>query len=169
MALLGSEMDTQDSTGNVTESLDCSYMRHEDIQEKLAAFRGDIMQIPPMYSALKKDGNRLYDLARKGIEVERKPRKVSIYNLEYCYRELPEFGLNVVCGGGLYIRTLIVDLARAAGGRAHMTELLRTKQGMFTLDDCIYEDNWNYQEICKAIERCTAKKQMQKERWELEL
>lgn len=75
-----------------------------------------------MYSALKHKGQRLYDLARKGLEIEREARTVHVYKLDLSIpRQLPEFSLSVECGGGLYIRTLIVDLARAVSGRAHMT------------------------------------------------
>ena len=158
VAVLGCEMDTQDCTGNVTETMDCSHLRHEDIKQHIDTFRGKIEQIPPMFSALKKDGKRLYDLARNGMEVERKARQVMVHDLEYLPRELPEFGLEVTCGGGVYIRTLIVDLARAVGGRAHMKNLLRTKQGIFTLEDCIHQDKWNYQEICGGIHRCSERK-----------
>ena len=158
VATLGCETDTQDCTGNVTEAMDCSSIAHEDIEKHVNTFKGQIAQIPPMFSALKKDGKRLYDLARKGIEVEREARQVMVYDLQYLRHELPEFGLDITCGGGLYVRTLIVDLARAAGGRANMKELLRTKQGMFTLTDCIHQDDWNYHQFCRSIRKCTEKK-----------
>lgn len=114
--------DTQDSSGNVTESMDCSHITVDALKGVIGSFQGEILQTPPMYSALKHKGQKLYDLARKGIEVEREARRVHVYNLELSVPlELPDFVVRVDCGGGLYVRTLIVDLARACGGRAHMT------------------------------------------------
>jgi tRNA pseudouridine55 synthase len=93
------------------------------------------------------------------------PRPVSVYNLDLCSKynnkllKLPEFALSIECSGGLYVRTLIVDLARSLGGRAHMTALLRTKQGIYTLDDCLPQENWDFESICKGIVDCTQKRE----------
>lgn len=163
VALLGSETDTYDSTGNVTEALDCTHVTMDKINQALPQFRGDILQVPPMYSALKRDGKKLYELAREGIEVEREARPVSVYALELLHQykgttrpgsatiTLPYFGLHIECSGGFYVRTVIRDIARACDARAHMTDLLRTKQGAFTTADCLYEKDWNYQSICNHI------------------
>jgi len=163
--LLGSEMDTQDCTGVVTESLDWSHVTLTALASALPTFRGEILQIPPMYSALKKDGKKLYELARAGVEVERESRPVTIYRLELTDRcpltdaplSLPSFGLDVHCSGGTYVRTLISDIARSCGTRAHMTNLLRCKQGPFTLDECLREEQWTYDNIVASLERAAGK------------
>ncbi len=137
---LGVRTDTLDMTGTVLETSDVSIGR-EEILAILDEFRGDILQVPPMYSALKKDGVRLYDLARKGVEVEREARPVTIYELEL----LPdgtdgtdpsegEYVLEVTCSGGTYIRTLIDDIGTRLSCGASMAALLREKVGVFTLD-----------------------------------
>lgn len=101
------------------------------------------MQVPPMVSALKKDGRRLYELAREGVEVEREARPVSVYELEIL--EVadgvnPDVTFRVVCGKGTYVRSLADDLARAMGGFAHLTELRRTSVGGATVGDAIEVD-----------------------------
>lgn len=152
-AKLGTETDTLDSTGNVTSSMDWSHVASNDLDDSLKFFRGNISQVPPMFSALKRDGKKLYDLARKGIEVEREPRQVTIYELNRGEEELdlPTFSLDVSCSGGTYIRTLCADIARHLNTRAHMTSLLRTRQGPFTIEDCLYIDHWDYETLCNAI------------------
>ncbi len=144
-AVLGTETDTLDSTGKIIETIDSTHITYAALEAALPAFRGNITQIPPMYSALKKNGKRLYELARKGEIVERAARPVTIYSLDMVELESSQeklnddgkregiFGLDVNCSGGTYIRTLISDLARACGGRAHMTGLCRTKQGPYVL------------------------------------
>lgn len=157
-ALLGYETDTLDSTGKVTEKVDCSHIKIDDIEKSLSLFRGEILQIPPMYSALKKDGVKLYELARKGVVVERKARSVHVYQLELLNKVIlndsPTFNLNIESSGGFYVRSLISDLARTCNGRAHMTELVRVKQGPFHITDCIQQHNWNFDAICDHIDVC---------------
>lgn len=160
---IGEATDTLDSTGNVTISMedqDISAILLADIENALPAFRGDILQIPPMFSALKKDGQRLYKLAREGIEVEREARPVTVYGLKLHHEatlntgqkiELPQFCLDIECSGGFYVRTLLADVAESINSVAHMTYLLRTKQGDFTLDDCIKEEDWNFEKILEKI------------------
>ena len=152
-AKLGSETDTLDSTGSITSTEDWSHVTIGDLDNALEHFRGNISQVPPMYSALKRDGKKLYDLARKGIEVEREPRPVTIYELERGQKDLdlPMFSLDVSCSGGTYIRTLCADIARHINTRAHMTSLLRTKQGTFGLEDCVHIENWDYEYLCSAV------------------
>ena len=140
---LGVVTDTLDLSGSVLETRDVAAGR-DDILQVLDGFRGDIQQVPPMYSALKKDGVRLYDLARQGVEVEREARPVTIYELEL----LPdgtdgtdpsahEYVLDVTCSGGTYIRTLIDDIGAALGCGASIAALLRTQVGVFTLDRAV--------------------------------
>lgn len=156
---LGTETDTLDSVGTTTESAPFSHITWQILESSLAPFRGEIMQVPPMYSALKRDGKKLYELAREGIEVERQARPVTISHLELTQLtplnltplELPEFGLVVKCSGGTYIRSLITDLARHCGTRGHMTGLLRSQQGPFVVSECLRETQWSYDEIVAAL------------------
>ncbi len=159
-ALLGMETDTLDSTGNVTSTEAWSHLAMSDIDKALEDFRGEIFQVPPMFSALKRDGKKLYDLARQGIEVERESRQVTIYDLHLGEepRKLPEFSLDVSCSGGTYIRTLCADIARSVNSRAHMTSLVRTKQGPFVLSDCLPIEDWTYETLCKEIAEVSARK-----------
>ena len=117
--------DTLDIWGNVSEVSE----KAVSLDEVVAAsqnFKGEIMQLPPMYSALKKDGVRLYELARQGKEVEREPRKCNIYSLEIKEAENGEFTMYCECSAGTYIRTLISDIGEALGTGAVMTSLMRT-------------------------------------------
>lgn len=138
---LGVSTDTEDSTGKVLETSDTPVSR-ELLENLLPRFRGEIMQVPPMYSAVSKDGKRLYELARKGIEVERDARPVTIFKLELMeyHEETREGKLTVSCSKGTYIRTLIADLAKAAGSLGVMTALRRTKACGFTLADAMTLD-----------------------------
>lgn len=138
---LGVSTDTEDSTGKVLETSDTPVSR-ELLESLLPRFRGEIMQVPPMYSAVSKDGKRLYELARKGIEVERDARPVTIFKLELIeyHEETREGKLTVSCSKGTYIRTLIADLAKAAGSLGVMTALRRTKACGFTLADAVTLD-----------------------------
>lgn len=138
---LGVSTDTEDSTGKVLATSDTPVSK-EALEALLPRFRGEIMQVPPMYSAVSKDGKRLYELARKGIEVEREARPITIYRLELTgYDETTREGtLRVSCSKGTYIRTLIADLAKAAGSLGVMTALRRTHACGFTLADAVTLD-----------------------------
>ena len=134
---LGMVTDTQDVTGTVLEQNPVT-VTTADIEAVLPRFRGDIEQIPPMYSAIKVDGKKLYDLARKGKEVERKPRPVTIHALELG-EQLSEtdFRLRVECSKGTYIRTLCHDIGQALGCGATMAELRRTCAAGYTLEQAV--------------------------------
>ena len=135
--ILGKTTDTLDITGKVTGEYDVTSTK-EDVENFLADFRGEIDQIPPMYSAIKKDGVRLYDLARQGIEIERESRKVTIYSLElvsYC-EDTAEYEIECECSSGTYIRTLIGDIGDKLGCGATMTALRRTKANGISIDRC---------------------------------
>lgn len=134
---LGTVTDTQDSTGNVLETNSVS-VTAADIEAVLPRFRGEIEQIPPMYSAIKINGQKLYDLARKGREVERKPRPVTIFALELGDQlSETDFRLRVECSKGTYIRTLCHDIGQALGCGATMTELRRTCAAGYTLAQAV--------------------------------
>ena len=131
---LGITTDTLDASGQVLSraQVDAS---EDDVVKAVMSFKGDIMQIPPMYSALKVDGKKLCDLAREGKTVERKPRPVTIHEIEILDIDIPNVKLKVLCSKGTYIRTLCDDIGRMLGCGAVMTSLLRTVSGRFTADD----------------------------------
>lgn len=132
---LGISTDTQDITGKILSESN-KQVSKDELERILPPFRGDIMQLPPMYSAVQVGGKRLYNLAREGIEVERQPRPITIHKLTLDSYENNEGFLTVGCSKGTYIRTLIHDIGQAAATGAAMTSLLRTKSGVFTLEDC---------------------------------
>ena len=134
---LGQVTDTQDVTGSTLSTAPVSVTR-EDVEKILAQFRGDIQQIPPMYSAIKKEGKKLYELARRGQEVERQPRPITIYELELLDQLSPtDYTLRVKCSKGTYVRTLCHDLGRALGCGGCMSSLRRTRAGSFTLSQAV--------------------------------
>lgn len=135
---LGIATDTQDTTGKTVAESGRGAARQE-LEAALGAFRGDILQVPPMVSAVSVGGKRLYELARQGIEVERKPRPVTISRLELLsYNEADRSGtLRVACSKGTYIRTLCADLGEALHTYGVMSSLRRTRASGFTLTDCI--------------------------------
>lgn len=128
---LGIATDTQDLTGQVTAEREWSQLRAEDLERLLPRFTGTLSQLPPMFSALKRDGVPLYKLARKGIEVEREPREVVIHSLSFDWIKLPEACFTVRCSRGTYVRTLAYDIGEALGCGAHLLELRRTRSGLF--------------------------------------
>jgi tRNA pseudouridine55 synthase len=138
---LGIATSTEDLSGDVVERMEVVEISEALVRESLARFLGTIQQTPPMFSAVKIQGKKLYELARQGIEVERPPRTVTIHRLELLSLNLdipyPEFGLEVECSKGTYIRTLCADIGRALGYPAVMADLIRTASGSFKLDQCI--------------------------------
>lgn len=130
---LGLETDTQDITGTPVSGQPREVSEAE-LEQVLAAFRGPILQIPPMYSAVKVGGRKLYEIARRGGQVERKPRAVTVSRLEFLGRENGDFLLDVVCSKGTYIRTLCHDIGRALGCGGCMSALRRLRAGCFSLD-----------------------------------
>ena len=134
---LGLVTDTQDITGETLEERPVS-VTAEALAAALPQFRGDIEQIPPMYSAIKIDGKKLYDLARKGKEVERQPRPITIYELELGQQlSDTDWELRVVCSKGTYVRTLCHDIGQALGCGGAMAALRRTRVAGFTLDQAM--------------------------------
>lgn len=134
---LGTVTDTQDITGTVLETHPVAVSRQQ-VEETLVSFRGAQMQIPPMYSAIKKDGKKLYELARRGQEVERQPRPITIYQLELLQQDSPtDFLLRVLCSKGTYVRTLCHDIGRALGCGGTMISLRRTQSAGFQLKDAV--------------------------------
>lgn len=131
-AAFGSATDTGDADGRVTATAAVpADLRLDDLRSVCTAFLGPIEQVPPMYSALKRGGRRLYDLARRGIEVEREPRQVRIHELHVTRWEAGRLGIEVRCSKGTYIRTLVEDIAASVGTLAHVVALRRTQLGRF--------------------------------------
>jgi tRNA pseudouridine55 synthase len=130
---LGTCTDTQDATGKVTRTCAVPPVHPEQVEGVLERFRGPIEQVPPMYSAVKHQGQRLYKLARRGQVVKREPRQVSIRRLELLHIQGPRLTLSITCSKGTYIRTLCEDIGLALGYGAHMVALQRCRIGCFSL------------------------------------
>ena len=134
---LGATTSTQDRQGDILETKPVGDYSKEQIQQAFDGFMGDFEQIPPMVSAIKKDGVPLYKLARKGIEIVREPRKVHITSNEVTRIELPEVDFIVNCSKGFYVRTYAHDIGEKLGCGAHLSALRRTRSGKFTLDRAV--------------------------------
>lgn len=151
--ILGSKTDTLDAAGEITEKSDKKVSK-EEFLEAMNTFRGEIEQIPPMYSALKVNGKKLYDLAREGIEIERKRRKVTIYDIKLLDFDFPKATIRVTCSKGTYIRTLVDDIGERLGTYAYVDELVRTRVGDFDIKDAIKSEdilNLEKNDIIKAL------------------
>ena len=138
--ILGIETDTQDMSGNIVNQCDVK-VDDKEIRAVIAEFVGDIKQIPPMYSALKVNGKKLYEYARAGIDIERKARNITIYSIDIVDISLPEITIDVVCSKGTYIRTLCHDIGKTAGCGAAMKSLLRTRVFKFDIHDSVKIDD----------------------------
>ncbi len=131
---LGTTTDTEDIWGEVLTSADCSHITLDMVKNVASEFTGEIEQIPPMYSAVKIDGKKLYEYARSGTQVERKSRKVTIHSIDIEGFDSGEFTMRVSCSKGTYIRTLCADIGEKLGVGACMSGLIRTRSSVFTLD-----------------------------------
>lgn len=136
-ARLGLATDTQDRTGKVIAQAPVPALTEAEVEAVLARFRGEIAQAPPMYSAVRVDGQRLYELARQGKEVERVARRVTVHALALVGLAAGELRLAVRCSKGTYVRTLAHDIGEMLGCHAHLTALRRTESAGFTLDQAI--------------------------------
>lgn len=140
---IGYATDTEDWTGETVRSIEPERiaLTESEVRETIASFVGTIEQIPPMYSAVKVGGKKLYELAREGKQIERKPRKVDIYELELLTfnrsADYPKIRFRALCSKGTYIRTLCVDIGKSLGYPAVMTDLVRDKAGSIELEDCL--------------------------------
>ena len=146
----GASTDTYDALGEITRRADASHLDADAVNRALAAFVGAIDQIPPMYSALKKDGKPLYELARAGVEVERKARRVSVHGVTLTDWSAPVATVEIVCGRGFYVRSLAHDLGESLGCGAHLESLTRTRVGPFHLQDAA-----TLEEVATAFENGT--------------
>ena len=132
---LGLTTDTQDTTGTVLERREADNITEAELERVLESFRGEIWQVPPMYSAVKVNGERLYKLARRGETAERKPRPVTIRSLDLLGREGEDWILEIRCSKGTYVRTLCADIGEALGCGGCMSALRRTGAGNFRVDE----------------------------------
>lgn len=137
---LGATTSTQDKEGEVEEEKEVPDLSQGDIEAVFDEFKGDFEQIPPMVSAIKKDGVPLYKLARKGKVVERKPRQIYVTNYELSRVELPEIDFTVDCSKGFYVRTYAHDIGQKLGCGAHLSALRRTRSGKFNLERAVPVD-----------------------------
>lgn len=144
---LGMSTDTQDITGRI-KSKETDIPDEPEVRIAIERFRGELEQIPPMYSAVKIGGKKLYELARKGESIERKPRHITIFGLEITGRSDNDYILDVVCSKGTYIRTLCHDIGAALGCGGCMSSLRRTKSGVFSVDNA-----YTIAEIQEAADR----------------
>jgi tRNA pseudouridine55 synthase len=133
----GEATDSYDSDGELTGSLPVMPMTLDQLNEEAATFIGDLMQVPPMVSAIKKNGVPLYKLARKGIEVEREPRLIHVYNFRFTDYAEPLGQFRVACTKGTYVRSLAHDLGQKLGCGAHLTTLRRSASGKFDVADAL--------------------------------
>ena len=146
---LGITTDTQDMEGNVLQESSVQ-VSEEEVRTCILSFQGEQMQVPPMYSALKVNGKKLYELAREGKVVERKARPVTFHKIEVLWMELPKVKIRVQCSKGTYIRTLCNDIGEKLGCGGCMEELMRTRVERFALEDAVKLD-----EVQKAMEEGT--------------
>ena len=148
---LGAQTDTGDDSGEVVKTMPVPTFTEEKLQAVLNSFLGKQMQLPPMYSAIKINGKKLYQLARQGVEVERTARPIEVYKLELLYYTDKSFTVRVACSKGTYIRVLGEDLATALGTCGTMSFLLRTQVGAYTIDKA-----YTLQEVAANPEACAA-------------
>ena len=135
--LFGKVTDTQDISGTVISEGSVELLNEDMVKETILSFVGDYMQVPPMYSALKVNGKKLYELAREGVEIERKARPVTILDIQIKEINLPRVRMEVSCSKGTYIRTLCHDIGEKLGCGACMEELIRTRVSRFKLEDSL--------------------------------
>lgn len=142
--------------GNVTRTALFGHVTAEAIAEIIPEFTGVILQVPPIFSAIQKDGKRLYKEARKGAteeDLKIDPREVQVLRIDLMEVAIPRFRIRVECGGGVYIRSLIRDMGRRLNSASTTYSLLRTKHGPFTQEHCLAKDDWNAENIYEAIEK----------------
>ena len=133
----GATTDTQDSTGNIVEKKNFNELSNDSIKGAFSKFLGETDQVPPMVSAIKSGGQRLYALARRGITIERKPRRIEIKKIDILDIKLPDVIFNVTCSKGTYVRTLCHDIGESLGCGGHLSGLRRTRSGRFSVDEAV--------------------------------
>ena len=160
---LGVATTTLDGSGEVTEEKPWEHISKENLEKALVDFQGEISQVPPLYSALKVDGKRLSDHAReasaRGVECEVMPqaRVINIHSISLTEFNPPHFTIEVLCGSGTYMRSLVQDIGTKLGTVAHTVHLCRTQHGLFTLEDALCKSKWTISDIESAIDRSSTK------------
>ena len=150
---LGIKTDSGDLDGKIISQSDYSHIKKIDIKNALNSFIGKISQIPPMYSALKVNGKKLYELARKGITIERKSREITIYNIDFLDFKKDTFSIRIKCSSGTYIRTLVEDIGKKINTDTVLINLVREEIGNYKLssainiDDIKQNDNFCLQQL----------------------
>ena len=153
---LGKATDTLDNdNSSIVEEKAYDHIMRDDLERVVESFRGEMIQTPPVYSALKLDGRRLSDWAREGIIIPPKPRHISIHSISLVEFYPPHFKIRVCCSAGTYIRSLIHEVGLELGTVAHTVHLCRTGQGPFTLKNALQESQWNVKDIQGAIQTTT--------------
>lgn len=142
---MGVSTDTYDAMGEIVDEKDSSFVEGQQVESALREFRGEIAQVPPIYSALKRQGRRLYDLAREGVEVELEARPVLVHDIQLTDWDPPVATVAIVCGKGFYVRSLAHDLGNALGCGGHLKSLVRRRTGPFALVDAV--------SLSEAVER----------------
>ena len=143
---LGETTPSHDAETEVVDHTDASHITLEDVDALRSQFEGTINQIPPMYSAVKVDGERLYEKARRGETIDRPPRQVTIYDLAFIEQNGRDVSFRVECSKGTYVRSLVRDLGTELGVGAHLIELRRLRIGPFHVDDA-----WTLETLGKAL------------------
>jgi tRNA pseudouridine55 synthase len=147
-----------DPKANVTREAAWDHVTREQLESSaLPKFVGKIMQTPPIFSAKRQGGKKLYEAARKGLEVTVEPKEVEIHELQLVSVDLPDFTIDMECGGGTFVRSLIRDVAYEVDSVATTAMIQRTKQGPFVLEDCIPQQDWNADRIYACIDEWNAK------------
>jgi tRNA pseudouridine55 synthase len=152
----GYETPSLDLETNATRTAPCDHITRASIEATLSQFCGTIAQIPPVYSAIWKDGKRMHEAAREGATAEdmnMQARPVEIYDLTLVDVQMPRFTLDIKCGGGTYVRSLIRDVAYSLDTLATMTQLQRTQQGPFTLENSMELNQLNPDTLCREIDK----------------
>ncbi|MBO4513200.1 MAG: tRNA pseudouridine(55) synthase TruB [Victivallales bacterium] len=151
---LGIETDTEDATGNAVAEHSIEGIDEEAVRKSAQSLIGELMQVPPMVSAIKRNGKKLYELARKGITVEREPRQISIFSIKIERISLPDVDFIVHCSKGTYVRTLCADWGRALGCGANMTALRRLRSGEHSVENAYTMDTikgWKLPQFQEAL------------------
>jgi len=146
---LGEVTTTGDSCGKILNKYDCNKINDDKIREVFSFFKGELDQIPPMVSALRINGKRLYNLARKGIVIERNPRKIKIHFLEVLNIDFPYVEFRIHCSKGTYLRKLAEDIGEQLGCGAHMTKIIRLGIGPFKLEEAVIPNDINESHLRK--------------------
>lgn len=145
--ILGTSTDSADIQGKIIKTMPCGHIHRQDVEEVFKKFVGDISQVPPMFSAVKIRGQKLYKLARKGIEIERPPRAVKIYCLRLESFLSPEVNFYLECSKGLYVRQLAEDVGGILGCGACISQIERTRVGSFAIEDAVTIEELNESHI----------------------